>query len=270
MCAASPRTVLIAAHPDDETIGAAIRISQTPGISIVHATEGSPPNRADALAAGCFTREQYAAVRRQEAVRALALVGVRPDAITNLGFTDQRVSFELESLTLQILTLLGKFQPQVVLTHCYEGGHPDHDSIAFACRTAKKLHELDDPKSRFDLIEFTGYHAESGGIKPYAFLPFKDQAEVRYPLSPAERALKVTMLQEFKTQATTLAPFMLPEAEIFRQAPDYDFQHPPHSGRLFYEYFDWGVDGTTWRDLAYDAEQSFEGSRERMVWALQS
>ena len=270
MCAASPRTVLIAAHPDDETIGAAIRISQTPGIRIVHVTEGSPPNRADALAAGCFTREQYAAVRRQEAVRALALVGVRSHAITNLGFTDQRVSFELESLTLQILTLLRKFQPQVVLTHSYEGGHPDHDSIAFACRTAKKLHELDDPRSTFDLIEFTGYHAESGGIKPYAFLPFKDQAEIRYALSPHERALKVTMLQEFKTQAKTLAPFMLPEAEIFRQAPDYDFRHAPHSGRLFYEYFDWGIDGATWRDLARDAEHCFESSRERVVWALQS
>jgi LmbE family N-acetylglucosaminyl deacetylase len=265
MHAASPRPLLIAAHPDDETIGAAIRISHTPRIRIVHVTEGSPPNPADALAAGCSTREQYAAVRRQEALRALARVGVPPDAITNLCFTDQRVSFELESLTLQILTLLGKFQPQIVLTHSYEGGHPDHDSVAFACHTARKLHEFDHPKSTFDLIEFTSYHVHSGGIKPYAFLPFKGQTEIRYPLSPAERALKVTMLQEFKTQAQTLAPFMFPEAEIVRQAPDYDFHHAPHSGRLFYEYFDWGIDSATWRDLAREAESCFERSRERLV-----
>jgi hypothetical protein len=39
---------------------------------------------------------------------------------------------------------------------------------------------------------------------------------------------------------------------------------------LFYECFDWGVDGTTWRDLAQDAEHSLQSSRERVVWALQS
>ena len=73
------------------------------------------------------------------------------------------------------------------------------------------------------------------------------------------------MLEEFKTQAKALAPFMLPEAEIFRQAPDYDFHHAPHSGRLFYEYFDWGIDGTTWRDLARAAECSLRSAGERLV-----
>src|ERR1700751_369792 len=68
-----PRTLLIAAPPDDETIGAAIRISRTPGIRIVHVTEGSPDNPADAIAAGFSTREAYAAARHQETLRALAL-----------------------------------------------------------------------------------------------------------------------------------------------------------------------------------------------------
>jgi LmbE family N-acetylglucosaminyl deacetylase len=259
--ASPPRTLLIAAHPDDETVGAAIHISQTPEIHIVHVTEGSPPNPDDALAVGCYTREEYARARRHEAVRAMALAGVSADAITNLYFIDQRVSFELEYLTDRILTLLEKFQPDIVLTHAYEGGHPDHDSIAFACQSAKKLYELDHPKPTFDLIEFTSYHAESGGIKTYSFLPCKDHEEIRHHLSPAERALKLRMLQEFKTQQKTLAPFMLPELEIFRPAPNYDFHRAPHSGRLFYEYFDWGMDGATWRDLARDAERSLLNPR---------
>ena len=263
--ASSPRTLLIAAHPDDETVGAAIRISQTPGIQILHVTEGSPPNPVDALAAGCSNRDEYAKARRREAVRAMALAGVSADAITNLYFTDQRVSFELEYLTIRILTLLEKFQPHVVLTHPYEGGHPDLDSIAFACHSAKKMYELDYPESAFDLVEFTSYHAESGGIKTYAFLPCKDQKEIRHYLSPAERALKLSMLHEFKTQQKTLAPFLLPEVEIFRPAPRYDFHRAPHSGRLFYEYFDWGIDGATWRDLARDAERSLLNPRERVA-----
>ena len=264
MQAASPRTLLIAAHPDDETVGAGILISQTPGIQIIHVTEGLPPDPADALAAG-YSREGYAATCREEASRALALAGVPRDAITNLYFTDQRVSFELEYLTTRILALLEKFRPQIVLTHPYEGGHPDHDSIAFACHSAKKMYELDYPESAFDLVEFTSYHAESGGIKTYSFLPCKDYEEIRLCLGPAERALKLSMLQEFKTQQKTLAPFMLPEVEIFRPAPQYDFHRAPHSGRLFYEYFDWGLDGVTWRDLARDAERSLLSPRERVA-----
>ena len=103
--ASVPRTLLIAAHPDDETIGAAIRISRTPGIRIVHVTEGSPDNPADAIAAGFSTREAYAAARHQETLRALALANVPQDAVTNLHFTDQKIAFELESLTPRLHAL---------------------------------------------------------------------------------------------------------------------------------------------------------------------
>lgn len=260
-----PRTLLIAAHPDDETIGAAINISRTPGIQIVHVTEGSPPDLGDALAAGCSSREQYAAARRQEAERALALAAVPREAITNLGFGDQGVSFALEPLALRILALLEDIRPGIVMTHPYEGGHPDHDSIAFACHAAKKLYELKRPRLTFELIEFTSYYAESGGIKTYSFLPFKRQEVVRHRLNQTERTLKLSMLCEFKTQAKTLAPFMLPEVESFRRAPEYDFHRAPHAGRLFYENFDWGIDGAGWRDLARDAERSLFTLRERMA-----
>jgi len=253
--ASVPRTLLIAAHPDDEIVGAAIRICNTPGIRIVHVTEGSPPNPADAHAAGFDNGQAYAAARREEAFRALALAGVPQEAVMNLYFTDQRVSFELEYLTMRVLALLEQFRPQIVLTHPYEGGHPDHDSIAFACHSAKKLHELEHPDSEFQLLEFTSYHADAGGITAYEFLPFANAREFTHVLSPAERQLKIAMLREFKTQQKTLEPFMQPEIESFRAAPHYDFRRAPHMGRLFYEYFDWGIDGASWRDLAQDAER---------------
>jgi len=249
-----PRTLFIAAHPDDETIGAAIRISRTPGIRIVHVTEGSPDNPADAIAAGFSTREAYAAARHQETLRALALANVPPDAVTNLHFTDQKIAFELESLTFRLLGLFEQFRPQIVLTHPYEGGHPDHDSIAFACHSAKTLHELEHPDSAFHLLEFTSYHADAGGITTYEFLPSVIN-EYRNILTLAERELKITMLRQFTSQQKTLEPFMQPEVEPVRRAPRYDFRKAPHHGRLFYEYFDWGIDGVTWRDLAHDAER---------------
>jgi LmbE family N-acetylglucosaminyl deacetylase len=234
--ASVPRTLLIAAHPDDETVGAAIRISSTPGIHIVQVTEGSPDNPADALAAGFSTREAYAAARHEETLRALALANVPQDAVTSLYFTDQKVAFELESLTLRLLALFEHFRPQIVLTHPYEGGHPDHDSVALACHSEKKLYELEHGGTAFALVEFTSYHADAGGITAYEFLPIANCKEFPRVLTAAERQLKIAMLREFTTQQKTLEPFMQPEVEPFRPAPHYDFRRAPHLGRLFYEY----------------------------------
>jgi len=242
----TPRTLVIAAHPDDETIGAAVRISRTKGIQIIHVTDGSPLDPADAITAGFTRPRDYAAARREEAERALALAGVPKDAITNLGLVDQQVACQLEELTLRILRIFERLRPEVVLTHAYEGG-------------------ADDPGRKVELVEFTGYHAEGGGIMPYEFLPSRQAIEHRYHLSAKQRDLKTTMLREFKSQEKTLAPFMLPETEAFRDAPRYDFRRPPHAGRLFYEYFDWGVDGVSWRELAQDAERSLFAPVERVA-----
>jgi hypothetical protein len=43
--------LVTAAHPEDETIGAGVLISRAEHVQVVHATEGSPPNLSDALAA---------------------------------------------------------------------------------------------------------------------------------------------------------------------------------------------------------------------------
>ncbi len=239
----TPSTLLIAAHPDDETIGAGALLRRRPDIKVIHVTDGSPLNASDALGAGFTTREEYAEARRKEAVQALAQAGIREGAITNLQFTDQQLSFQLKEVTERVLAVVREFQPEVVLTHAYEGGHPDHDSVAFACHMARRA-------ASFCLCEFTGYHAGCAGMEICTFLPSAQQTQYTSRLNAGERELKIAMISSFTTQERTLQPFTQPEVERFRVAPEYDFTRPPHEGKLWYENFDWGTNGAAWRKMA--------------------
>lgn len=242
-----PRVLLIAAHPDDETIGAGVLLSRRKNVQVLHVTDGSPLNLADALAAGFRTREEYAEARRRETVAALALAGISEDAIANLQFTDQQTAFHLREISDAILKVVQEVRPEIVLTHSYEGGHPDHDSVALACHLAGQ--RCGD--AAFCLCEFSGYHAGNGGMEVYQFLRQEGrERQFTYCLTPAERELKIAMINRFSTQARTLQAFSLPEVEKFRVAPPYDFAKPPHAGKLWYENFNWGVDGPAWRKMA--------------------
>lgn len=244
------RVLLIAAHPDDETIGAGVLLSHLKAPHVVHVSDGSPLNLSDALAAGFSTREGYAAARKAEALRALATAGVREHQIESFGFIDQGVCFCLLDLTHKILDLLRRIVPDVVLTHAYEGGHPDHDSAAFASRMAIELLCAESYHPPPQLYEFAGYNGRGGRLRTYEFLHQPAAPEYRLHLNSSERSLKTQMFGAFASQARTLQPFLPPTVEVFRKAPHYDFTRPPHPGKLFYENFDWGVDGRAWCALA--------------------
>jgi LmbE family N-acetylglucosaminyl deacetylase len=248
-----PRILLVAAHPDDETIGAGALLSRNKHVSILHATDGAPLAMSDALNAGFSSREAYGSARIAEAREALGLAGVEASAIFNMRLIDQQLSFRLAELTVRIVETLTREAPDIVLTHAYEGGHPDHDSVAFACHTAHEIcsHSQRCPAPR--LMEFAGYHGENGSIKTYEFLFAMGTQEIQHRLTLNEENLKTLMLTTFRTQAKTLQPFLPPQIEKYRDPPKYDFDRPPHSGKLFYEHFDWGMDGATWRGLAQDA-----------------
>jgi N-acetylglucosamine malate deacetylase 2 len=253
------RLLVLVAHPDDETIGAGVLISDARNVRIIHVTDGSPLNLSDALAAGFTTQSEYADARREEAVRALAKAGLRETAIHGLHFVDQKVAFGLEELTHKVAALIEVYAPELVLTHAYEGGHPDHDSIAFACRMATRIPRPEDKgrtletRARPQLWEFASYNGRSGQMRTYEFLPCADRTAYRLRLDAHERQRKVEMFDAFRTQARVLKHFLPTQFELFRKAPDYDFTRPPHDGKLFYENFDWGIDGEMWRKLAAQA-----------------
>lgn len=246
---ANRSVVLVAAHPDDETVSAGGLLPRMMHPVVVTVTDGSPRNPADAERAGCLSREEYARLRRDELHSALDLAGVPADRTRLLNIVDQEASLEMAYVTMHLVEILREFQPAAILTHPYEGGHPDHDATAFAVHAA--CARVPNPPMVF---EFASYHAAEGdgsAIEVCTFLPGEEEGE-HVPLSDGTRDLKSRMVARYGSQWHMLQNFPL-DAERYREAPVYDFTQAPHPGKLLYEHFDWGVTGDRWRLLAQEA-----------------
>ena len=223
------RGVIIAAHPDDEIIGAGILLSRLPCADVLHVTDGAPRDFAD--------WSEYAARRRHEATAALALLGRESLSVQCLGIPDPEAILEIVNLAQQLADLLTNYD--FIVTHAYEGGHPDHDATALSVHAAcRRIQESGrDPPSIF---EMTGYHGL--GSEDYVrgvFIPHPDAGAVaELILTPAERHLKSRMFACHASQQAVLKMFSL-EVERFRSAPHYDFLAPPHGGRLLYDGLQW-------------------------------
>ncbi len=252
------RVALVVAHPDDETIAAGASLRLLPGMLLVHVTDGAPRRLDDAARLGFTTAAAYAAAREAELQAALAVAGVAPERI-RLGVPDQEASLHMAGIAADLARALAAHGIQTVLSHAYEGGHPDHDATAHAVHAAAR-------QSRLPVVEFAGYHArpEAGAAEGGAsaagasaaawtvqrFLP--GPPETRIDLGPAETAQKQAMLDCFATQAAILSAFAA-SVERFRPAPAYDFARPPHDGPLNYETWGWEMTGVRWRALAAEA-----------------
>lgn len=250
-------TAIICAHPDDETIGAGTRVSRLSALSIVHVTDGAPRSMDDARRNGFECCTSYASNRRKELGEALELAGVRRLLLREFGLSDQTATFQLLAVSRAVYDFLRQASPAVVITHPYEGGHPDHDATAFAVHLACTLIEREGGEAPM-LVEMTSYHNRSGKLVAGEFLPGDPDMPVTTAwLDPEEQELKKRMFACFRTQASVLAQFPV-EAERFRPAPRYDFRKPPHPGTLFYEQHPWGMTGTRFCSRAAEVLQELQ------------
>lgn len=246
-----PHALLVFAHPDDEVIAVGGRLERFRESRLICVTDGAPRDGRDARVKGFSSIEDYALARHAELEAAVRHAGLVPERFLgrpglgnpSVHIRDQEVAWRLVELTQAIEAELRHFGPEAVLTHPYEGGHPDHDACAFAVHVAVQLHG-----ARCSIVEAPFYHAAGNGMETGRFMPNGCEPAI-HGLSVEEKRKKKERLACFATQAETLRRFGL-EDERYRFAPRYDFLRPPHAGKLFYENFSWGITGAQFRSLA--------------------
>lgn len=256
---AGRRWLVVVAHPDDEVLGCGALLSRLPDVDVVHVTDGAPRDGDDAARHGFRTARDYAAARWREARAALDLAGVPPARHHGFGVADQGVAARLAEVTRRLVPLVER--ADAVLTHAYEGGHPDHDAVAFAVHAAVRRAG----GAARPIVEMPFYHAGPDGWIRQAFLPppagaeggrggAVDPSEVHdVDLTGAERDLKRRMVACHATQGATLSSFSL-DRETFRRAAAHDFTRLPHGGDLLYERHGWNLDRAGWRAAVRAAE----------------
>lgn len=252
-----PPALLFFAHPDDETIALGARLSRFSNAHLVHVTDGVPHNESAFRTHGFNSLNEYRDARREELGHVLATAGIAEISRECLDVPDQEASLQLTWLTRRLLLLLHMYQPDVIFTHPYEGGHPDHDACAFAVHHAVELMRFRREPEPL-IVEAPFYHAGRNGMETGTFLAAdRETPELRYPLSGAEQERRQALLNAFTTQRGTLRSFATDE-ERYRIAPSYEFRRPPHAGEVFYDQHPWGMTSNAFCELAWEADDALE------------
>jgi LmbE family N-acetylglucosaminyl deacetylase len=236
------------AHPDDEVIAAGTLLGRLPRAGVICMTNGAPLNEDHARRAGFDNWMDYGMARQREAEKALALLGREIAPYHNLGITDLETTFHLVSASRHLAHQLRAGFTHVV-THAYEGGHPDHDSTAFCVHAACTLIARDGGAPPV-IVEAPLYSAANGEFEYRKFLPHPDAGPVtELEASLEEQARKRRMFECHASQGKILSSFGV-ERELFRLAPRYHFSAPPHAGAVGYDRYHWHVSGRVWRGQA--------------------
>jgi LmbE family N-acetylglucosaminyl deacetylase len=233
---------LVAAHPDDETVGLGSRLGALRRLRLIHLTDGAPRDLGDAHRAGFADASAYAAARETEVECALAALGADAAERIRYGLADQGAVFALAELVERLVRDLAGMA--MVVTHAFEHGHPDHDAAALAVALACAA--LPDPPRR---IEFAGYHL-AGEREVYGrFRGHPAAPETVLPFDVAACRRKIAALACFRSQAEVLARFPV-APEIVRPAPAYDFTEPIPAGAALYDRWGWNLDSRRWFEAA--------------------
>ena len=224
------RILILAPHPDDETVGfcAAIGRARAAGsaLSVVFLTHGC----VEAAAMWPWTWSRYAAAvarRRAEAARVVEALG-----LFVAGWSERPARHlwrELAAAEAEARAAVAATDADQLWVPAFEGGNPDHDGAnAIAARLAD---------TGLSVLEFAEYNLEGGRVRANQF-PTEIGAEQTLVLEPAERETKRRALALYVSERSNLG-YVTTDREVFRPLAAHDYRRPPHAGRLWWARFQW-------------------------------
>jgi LmbE family N-acetylglucosaminyl deacetylase len=238
-------TAIVVAHPDDEVLAMGGRLSTFRHLTLIQLTNGAPASGVDARHLGFADITAYADAREREARRALAVLGLNCRRV-RLGASDQDSIFSARRLAEQITSEMRG--AEIVFTHPYEGGHPDHDTAALIVQRVCAALESD-ARPCPARVEFASYHLRDSEMITGAFFAAPESREITIELTADRQALKCRALAAYASQAAVLSRFD-PSIERYRAAPDYDFSRSAPPGCALYDLFGWEMTAAKWRAVA--------------------
>ncbi|KQM97550.1 PIG-L deacetylase family protein [Sphingomonas sp. Leaf25] len=127
------RALIVAPHPDDETIGCAALILRLrrrgARVDIVIVTDGGASHRNSAT----FPRARLVATRAAEARRAAMLLGVSAARLHLLALPDGGLDTLARAARFRLVRRLAQFRADLVAMPLPDDAHPDHRDTAAAC-----------------------------------------------------------------------------------------------------------------------------------------
>jgi N-acetylglucosamine malate deacetylase 2 len=222
------RVLILAAHPDDETIACSGLLQRSSSSMVIFAVDGAP--RFYHFERKFRSLENYSQIRSLEACRALERVSnctfVSLERRDGTKFNDQHLFLELPTAFESLLRIAAEFSPDLLISHALEGGHVDHDAChVLARQAARELH--------LPAIEFPLYWKSEEGQDVFQRFRKAASQELVLELSSAEKKIKRKMLAEYRTQKRLLAVFDT-NLERFRpMSPDWNDVIPSWPGYHF-------------------------------------
>ena len=188
------RTLIVAPHPDDDAIGAGGLIQRAVAsgarVRVVFATDGESnpwPQRVmhKKLLIRKDDRARWGAMRREEALEALARLGVERDAARFLGFPDQNIAILARKgcprFHEAVRAVIDEFQPTLIVSPSSRDLHADHRALAYFV------------------------HRAAGATTPIVTYiihgdPLEERMAVRLALTPREQLWKRQAIECHKSQ----------------------------------------------------------------------
>jgi LmbE family N-acetylglucosaminyl deacetylase len=231
------RTLVLVAHPDDETACAAL-LQRAELATVLFCTDGAPAS--DYFWRSYPSRREYARVRSLEAKQSLAIVRKSPEFLrhpqSHDSFTDQELYQNLTGAFTSLVETTQSSHLDAILAPAYEGGHPDHDACCFLAHLLGRTLAV-------PVWEMPLYHrGQNGELVHQKFLQ-SNGTEILVPLTPRELAKRRAMFAAYASQPDA-SDFVSSAVELYRPQFAYDFARAPHVGKLNYETWCWPMTGT--------------------------